>query len=713
VPFFALTYRVLFHDTMAYGSHHHAVNFKFQNLARESMLFAEDPPGNPAWKEQLRDLILLTRDAYSLNFAPVMLGEKVVILMSYEEPTRSTVRLCFRVIREDGQPVSCGFQTMICMNKDTQELVHAPPMVTRFLDPMAPSTLLEPLTDPSFRQSLLSGGAVAKVVFPEAVCRLGKYLAGLPERETHPRIIDLDLREYEAPALEETAKGVVSEPVRSLKFETVAEDAVVFCFPGQGSFRPKVLGDLYRAFPEVQTHLHRTDEVVRDLLKYDFLSTVTGASGWDSAERMHQDLGQVGIYLTGALVAKILMSRGIRPSLMLGHSFGELAALASANVYSIETGVELVCRRVQALRSGGGEGRMAAIGAGPDGVREVLRAIEPHSLEIAVVNHSKQTVVSGKPVDIERLRAVCEPRAISVTGLASAFPFHSSHLAAAVEPFYSSIAKTRFGPAEVPVFLCTERELYTPEPGVALRFARQFITPLDFAGAITQLGHAGFSRFVECGGGGVAKIVARNLAGVAAAATSIAAIPEADAKAGVEETLRILGAKAEQVSNAVLPVEEEVKEMPIAIVSMGCTLPGASDPAHFWRNILEGVSGIVDLAEIDPSSREDFMASDGDGEVRIVPDKTYTLLNGSILDTPYNGESIGEVVPQPEFEALTRGQRLLALTFGELDSQVRRSGGEARVQCILGSTADGSSEFDGAMLVEGMREEIETIDEPV
>jgi len=38
MPYFGMQYQILFHDTMAYGSHHHMANFKFQNVARETLL---------------------------------------------------------------------------------------------------------------------------------------------------------------------------------------------------------------------------------------------------------------------------------------------------------------------------------------------------------------------------------------------------------------------------------------------------------------------------------------------------------------------------------------------------------------------------------------------------------------------------------------------------------------------------------------------------
>ena len=64
-----------------------------QNVARETILFETRRDGKRCFDEETRNMVMLTREAYSLNLAPVGLGEKVAVLLSYEDPTRSTVRL--------------------------------------------------------------------------------------------------------------------------------------------------------------------------------------------------------------------------------------------------------------------------------------------------------------------------------------------------------------------------------------------------------------------------------------------------------------------------------------------------------------------------------------------------------------------------------------------------------------------------------------------
>jgi acyl-CoA thioesterase FadM len=197
MPFFAMQYQILFHDTMAYGSHHHMTNFKFQNTARETILFETSVNGVRCFDEQAKDIVMLTREAYSLNLAPVWLGQKVGILLSYEDPSRSTVRLCFRVVDPNGVPVCCGYQTMIMMHKDTHELVPAPPFLTQFLNVEAERNLIEPLAGPGFAESLRPGGGGVKRVFPESIRNLGKSVANAPGRMSYPKIIDESFKEYE------------------------------------------------------------------------------------------------------------------------------------------------------------------------------------------------------------------------------------------------------------------------------------------------------------------------------------------------------------------------------------------------------------------------------------------------------------------------------------------------------------------------------------
>ena len=532
---------------------------------------------------------------------------------------------------------------------------------------------------------------------------------------------------------------------------------VVFTFPGQGAYQYAILRELFAAFPQTQPAFRQAAAAARRFLGCAFMPLVTAASRQEHDAHLaaHPDLDQLGIYLTEVLIARLLIEQGVRPDLLAGHSFGDVAALAVAGVYSLETGLEIVCRRVRVLQAVDQDGRMAALTCGPARARALLAELDPSRIETSVVNHPRQTVVSGPLAQLEALEPLANERGVSVTILKSRYPFHSSYLSGAVEPFRAALKPLAFEPAQIPVLLSTEQRRYTPDDDLAGLLAGQFVKPLDFQGIPHRLYADGYRFFVECGAGPiVSKLIRRNLPEDAAFIAQPTALPEEGLQKGLTTVIDLAAArgllrrtetKAPTASPAASPMLEELSELvkdmavlmaraqdlirrlseeesrtfpeetcpdvPIAIVSLGCVVPGSMNPEAFWRQMQDGVSGVVDLAEVDPDAGRDFVAG---SDRAIVPDKTYTLLNGAIRAVPYDAALLGTVYSEDEFEALTKGQKLLALATAQSLAGLRGATNllETRLHCILGATADGSGEHDDALFAESLYAAIDALDEP-
>src|SRR5258708_9579204 len=117
--FYTVTYPIRFEDTMAYGSHHFLTNFRFQCAVRESLFFDYLGREYPGSRSDYDELVILTRDGYSRNLAPAMLGERVAVLLSLAQPTRSSMQLCVRTINSSGEPFACGFQTLVFIDRQS------------------------------------------------------------------------------------------------------------------------------------------------------------------------------------------------------------------------------------------------------------------------------------------------------------------------------------------------------------------------------------------------------------------------------------------------------------------------------------------------------------------------------------------------------------------------------------------------------------------
>jgi acyl transferase domain-containing protein/NAD(P)-dependent dehydrogenase (short-subunit alcohol dehydrogenase family) len=531
----------------------------------------------------------------------------------------------------------------------------------------------------------------------------------------------------------------------------------VFTFPGQGSFSGDTLRELF-GNPRHQAEFASANESTKRILGHEFLPLAGSASAEEREAILQKcpELDQVGIYVTDYLIAAGLIDAGLKPGMLLGHSFGELAALAVAGVYSFETGLRIVCQRSATLRMITGGGRMAAASCDAERAGEVLRTLALPSLQVAVINHRRQTVIAGLPADLEKLGVAMAAQGVGVTVLKSRYPFHSAMLRPAVEPFRLTLSAYDFAAPLIPVYLCTERTMYTGGD-LSVVLSEQFCRQLNFAGLVSDLHRAGHRRFVECGAGnmvtkvtmesgpdgidaraaaplavGVAKGSAAilkefGLAGVPAAprATELTLLAK-DMRSLLERASRVLDVgvgniPTDAVPAAVtalvpeqLPPPEVCDNDPIAIVSLGCVLPGAQSPEQYWNNIMTGVSGIADLGVNDPTAITDFYSGSAGHDLKIVPDKTYTLLSGHAGTIVYDADLMEAAYTETEFYRLTRAEKLLAMASAQAFRGGLRAAlagiPEDRIECVLGATADGFQEYDYAVFEASMRETLAKVE---
>ena len=698
MEFFVMPYRILFHDTMAYGSHHFMTNFKFQCLVREHLLFDHTVDVTaPVGKTTFDKFILLTQQGYCRNMAPVRVGEKVAILMSAEEQTMSTIRFCFRVIRYDGVPVTCGFQTIVCILSDTGAVVPAPPFVLQY-----GKRLKERLESPSFADRVLSGRT--KEVFDDATIALGISVANSEPAQSYPRFVTAEVA---------AGSGSAASPEVNLR------NGIIFTFPGQGSYAPWALRDFYHNDKESALILQRASEITERLIGEPFLPLITAASdaSHDTIMARYPDLAQVGIYLGSVITAHYLIRNGLTPAGVIGHSAGELAALAISGVYSIETGVEVVCYRIRALQSLNLDpAGMLAVLCAENRVRSAISDLGPCSLQISVVNHDEQTVVSGTWADLQRLEQWMAQLGIQFIRLKSRYPFHSALLRPAVDQFEVSLRTLKFCPPSIPVYSPIEKGFYSAKSDIAGLLASHFVRPFTFPEALRRLSNMRGRVFIECGGGDVlSNLVRRTLADQEGLKVHSPLATGRGAEDGlrkiiVEYTTEVpLSQPAEAKSSGIASSETDgagkATDVPVAIISMGCVLPGANGPGEFWRNILEGRSGIFNASELRPDMALDFLSK---GEV--VPDKTYTLLGGFISNI--NPHMSKLPYSDREFARLSSAQRFLAVAMSQclsgLNSERPRSDG---IYVILGSSGDGIIEYDESLLLAGLHHEVDQLSE--
>lgn len=282
-----------------------------------------------------------------------------------------------------------------------------------------------------------------------------------------------------------------SAEASSFREARATELPVVFAFPGQGSQYIGMTKELYESDHVFRIEFDRCVDLLTPLLKEDLREVVF--SGQERSEELADTRWtQPALFAVEYAIAQSLVSAGITPDAMIGHSVGEYVAACVAGVFSLEDAVRLIAARGR-LMSGTRLGAMSAIGLAEDDLRPLL----PPGLDIAAVNSATQCVVAGDPEAIERFETRMTAEGVTYSRLRTTRAFHSAlmdpildefrgvletvHFSAPRLRFVSNVTGTWADPAKV-----TTPEYWIGHARQAVRFA-DCVSALETIGASVAL----------------------------------------------------------------------------------------------------------------------------------------------------------------------------------------------------------------------------------
>ncbi|MFE1172375.1 SDR family NAD(P)-dependent oxidoreductase [Streptomyces sp. NPDC058773] len=277
---------------------------------------------------------------------------------------------------------------------------------------------------------------------------------------------------------------------------------LAFLFPGQGSQRTGMLGDLFLAFPELRGLL---DDADPDCVAAMFppAAFTDGGRAAQQAALTDTRVAQPALGLASAAAHRLLTTLGVRPDCTAGHSYGELTALWAAGAYDTPALLRLSTRRGEAILSAAGDdpGAMAAVVATPERVRELTG-----DLDVVVANHNapEQSVISGPTDAVEGAVAALRTAGAEARRLPVACAFHSPQLAAARDALATELHATEVAAPALPVWSgATARPYARTASAVRDTLAEQVAAPVRFVAQIEDMYAAGVRTFVEAGPGRV------------------------------------------------------------------------------------------------------------------------------------------------------------------------------------------------------------------
>jgi acyl transferase domain-containing protein/acyl carrier protein len=284
--------------------------------------------------------------------------------------------------------------------------------------------------------------------------------------------------------------------------------SVVFMFPGQGSQAVGMGAVLYRQEPVFKETFDLCASILKNRAKLDIREALYPRRvNKDKAQTRLTDTGiaQPTIFSVSYSLARLLISWGLKPSAVIGHSLGEFVAACVAGVFTLEDALHLVAQRGLLMRQLK-PGRMLAVPLGEKETSVWLNA----ELSLAAVNGPSLCVVSGAAGPVEDLKKRLQKKRIASQYLATSHPFHSKLMDPVLAPF-ARICRGIDRQAPGIPFLSTvtagwadPAEITTPE-----YWTRNLRQTVRFSAAITKLLEDPSMVFLEVGPGRVLGGLAR------------------------------------------------------------------------------------------------------------------------------------------------------------------------------------------------------------
>ena len=241
-----------------------------------------------------------------------------------------------------------------------------------------------------------------------------------------------------------------------------AASSVVFAFTGQGSQHLGMGGLLYRTSSTFRGLLDSYQNLCdAQELGCQFVEVIRAAPVSNNGESKplsataERDLQVATVALEIAL-AQYWQDIGLQPTLVVGHSLGEYAALCVAGVLSVADALNMAFKRAALIfgQCEPSQSGMLSIGLPASTVRWRLRdSAAAAGCEITCVNSPNSTVVGGPVAAIEALDEYLKANdvGVSTTRLRVQFAFHTRQMDPLLEDLESEAKSLTFNAPKIPV----------------------------------------------------------------------------------------------------------------------------------------------------------------------------------------------------------------------------------------------------------------------
>lgn len=196
-------------------------------------------------------------------------------------------------------------------------------------------------------------------------------------------------------------------------------------------------------------------------------------------------------------IAQTYIAAGIRPKLVLGHSFGEISAACIAGAITVEEAVKIIAVRAACQESMRGKGGMAVFAASAEELAALIAAQNATTLEIAADNGPASATVTGDVTEVKALIAAGRRKRLAGRLLDLQYPFHSKLLDPSEQQLLTGLASLTPMVPHTPMISTVTGELVGNRLLDAAYWWQNFRKPVAFRQGLELAHSLGANLFIE------------------------------------------------------------------------------------------------------------------------------------------------------------------------------------------------------------------------
>ena len=297
----------------------------------------------------------------------------------------------------------------------------------------------------------------------------------------------------------EEIENIIKSGANKTKININDRPNLVFMFPGQGAQYVNMGKGLYLNEKIFQEVVDQCAEYLKPILELDIRDLLfPKTNNEETAKKLEQTVyTQPALFIIEYGLAQLLLSYGIKPYSMIGHSIGDYVAACLSGVFSLEDALLIIAMRARQMQNQS-PGSMLSVRAGE---AEIITYLDD-DICLAAVNSPNLVVLSGPTEKIKETSGKLSIANIENRVLFTSHAYHSKMMEPAIQPFVSEFSNIKLNKPSSPFISSLTGTWITDEEATDPNFwASQLRNTVRFSSGILELQKKNNLILIELGPG--------------------------------------------------------------------------------------------------------------------------------------------------------------------------------------------------------------------